>query len=202
MLGSTSQQQRQGGARLELGLFQVGDGNLGRVVGRLLRGEFDRSRHAHREARLDDIEQLMRHITVCVRNGQPLAQRQNLKISVGNAGQCGQRNGVSIRSRCTRQKARRLCHRVVFSPKIEFVAGGEHAGPIEFMAPALRGMTREIGGIGCGIDARKERGSGLSSACVRLHHSCTRRCHIPIMAGRQIHERVQLIAAEIAVPLL
>ena len=80
-------------------------------------------------------------VAIRVRNDQPLAQRQYLEIAIGNPGERGQRNGVPIRSRCTGQEARRLCGRTVLSPKIEFVAGGEHGGPIQFMAAALGRMT-------------------------------------------------------------
>ena len=63
-------------------------------------------------------------------------------------------------------------------------------------------MTRQIVGIAGRIDTRQDRGSGLARTGIGLSHARARRRQIRIVLGRQIHEGIQLVAAEITVPLL
>ena len=122
VLGHSSQQQRQRRAGFKLGLLQVGDGDLGGVEGRLLGGQVDGARHRNIESGLHHVQKLFGYIAIGLRNREPLAQRQQLEIPVGDTGQRRQRDRVLLGPGCAGQQPCRFGRGAVLTPEVDLVA--------------------------------------------------------------------------------
>ena len=63
-------------------------------------------------------------------------------------------------------------------------------------------MSGHVGGVAVGVDRGQDRGPGLTCSGIGLCHARTRGAEICVVADGELDERVQLITAESAIPVV